>query len=149
MTTADFSLDEFIKIAKGVKQYLNADTRLAANIGDFTLSNAMRLRESGITGVYHVNRLREGVDTAIKSDRESITALELTKIAAVANLIVRPSRAMNLHETEQMGLLAGTNQLYAECGANPRDNSSNTELNRGLSINRATELLRDSGWHRC
>lgn len=210
MTTADFSLDEFITIAKSVKQHLNSDTRLAANIGDFTISDATRLREAGITGVYHVNRLREGVDTAIKSDvrvetleaikaanlelyyciepigaehsyeeilveirraqhlqpevmavmrrvavantpisdRENITALELTKIAAVTNLMVRPSRAMNLHESEQMSLLAGTNQLYAECGANPRDNSSNTELSRGLSINRANELLRDSGWLR-
>lgn len=208
MTTADFSINEFISIAKSVRQNLNPNTRLAANIGDFTLPDAIRLRDAGVSGVYHVNRLREGIDTAISpsvreetlaaikaanlelyyciepigaehsydeilvelrraqqlqpevmavmrrvsvantpiSDRKSITALELTKIAAVTNLIVRPSRAMNLHETEQMSLLAGTNQLYAECGANPRDNSSNTELNRGLSVTRAKALLRDSGW---
>ena len=208
MTTADYSFDEYISVVEAVKPLLKEDMRLVANIGDFSISDAQKLKNIGITGVYHVNRLREGVDTAIDPelraktldiirdadlelyyciepigkehsyeeilveirraqhlcpdvmavmrrvgventpmwDRESVTAIELTKIAAVTNLIVRPKRAMNLHETEQMSLLAGINQLYAECGSNPRDNDCETEKNRGLSVCRAKELFRDSGY---
>lgn len=51
------------------------------------------------------------------ADKGQISALELTKIAAVVNLAVRPSVSMNVHEPMQMPLLAGVNQVYAESGA--------------------------------
>ncbi len=208
MTTADYDFDEYLTAVTAVKPLLKEGMRLVANFGDFTLAQAEKMKEAGITGVYHVNRLREGVDTDIDTEsreatldairsaglelyyciepigkehsyeeilteirraqalkpevmavmrrvgventpmwnRESITAIELTKIAAVTNLLVRPSRAMNLHETEQMSLLAGINQIYAEYGANPRDVSCDTQSGRGLSVARAKELFRDSGY---
>ena len=75
-----------------------------------------------------------------------ISALELTKIVAVTNLVVEPSRCMNVHEPMQMPLLAGVNQLYAESGANPRDTQSRTEEGRGFTPAAAWELLAEGGW---
>ena len=79
-------------------------------------------------------------------DKGQITAIELTKIAAVARLVTRPRRAMNAHEVTQMTLLAGVNQLYAEYGANPRDTESQTEKNRGFSVTQAWNTLWEAGY---
>ncbi|WP_010243346.1 biotin synthase BioB [Acetivibrio cellulolyticus] len=77
-------------------------------------------------------------------EKGQISSIELTKIAAVTRLVTMPHRAMNAHETTQMTLIAGVNQLYAEVGANPRDNISSTENNRGLTVEDAKKLLADS-----
>lgn len=73
-----------------------------------------------------------------------LSAVELTKIAAVARVVTRPHRAMNAHETTQMNLVCGVNQLYAEVGANPRDIISNTENSRGLSVSSIKRMLLDA-----
>jgi len=65
-----------------------------------------------------------------------ISFVELSKIAA----------AMNAHEPVQMSLICGVNQLYAEVGANPRDNISKTENNRGLAVEDIKQLLADAGY---
>jgi len=210
MTTADYSQQKFIETGKHVKPLLKKNQRMVANIGDFDLKIALQLKEAGFTGVYHINRLREGIDTLINpSKREQtiqatidaglelyyciepigpehsyeeltveirracnlkvnvmavmrriavqgtplyakgqITASELTKIVAVANLVVRPERAMNVHEPTQMALLAGVNQLYAESGANPRDTDSNTENSRGFTPDAAWKMLHEANYEK-
>lgn len=80
------------------------------------------------------------------ADKGQISAVELTKIVAVTNLVVRPKRCMNVHEPMQMPLLAGVNQLYAESGANPRDTRSLTETGRGFCPAAAWSLLAEGGW---
>lgn len=75
-----------------------------------------------------------------------ITAPELTKIVAVTNIVVNPSRAMNVHEPIQLALLAGVNQLYAEVGANPRDTDSHTEQSRGFNPAAAWNMLGEFGY---
>ncbi|NLZ17137.1 MAG: radical SAM protein [Desulfobulbaceae bacterium] len=208
MTTADYPVAQFIRIAEAARKVLPEHIRFVANIGDFDFETAQTLKNIGITGAYHINRLREGRDTRIESaTREKtlenilraglelyyciepigpehsyeelskeimraknmqiavmaamrripvpgtplfaygkISATELTKIVAVTNLAVNPSRAMNVHEPVQMALLAGVNQLYAEVGANPRDVQSNTEENRGFTPEKAWEMLAESGY---
>ncbi|MDR3540937.1 MAG: radical SAM protein [Desulfosporosinus sp.] len=208
MTTADYPVDDFMNIARVVKKHLPDNIRFVANIGDFDRSTAKELKEIGFTGVYHINRLREGVDTTIKPEtrintlnaisdaglelyycvepigpehtydelaaemirardyrvdvmavmrrtpvkgtplfeKGRISAIELTKIAAVARLVTRPRRAMNAHEVTQMTLLAGINQLYAECGANPRDTEAQTEKSRGFSVTQAWNMLWEAGY---
>lgn len=73
-----------------------------------------------------------------------ISAMELTKIAAVTRLFTQPGRSMNAHEVTPMTLLAGVNQLYAEVGANPRDDISDTADNRGWGVRQAAALLKDA-----
>ena len=169
---------------------------------------ARTLKSVGFTGVYHINRLREGQDTSVNTEQKEqsipaaqsedleiyyciepigpehnyeellveikrardlkisvtavmrrtpvagtplaeegqITAMELTKMAAVTNIVVNPLRSMNVHEPSQMSLLAGVNQLYAELGANPRDNKSKTEKSRGFTPKKAWEMLWEAGY---
>lgn len=166
----------------------------------------MKLKEVGFTGVYNINRLREGIDTNINTevriktldsiskaglelyycvepigpehnyeeiademlrardynvgvmaamrriavagtplyDKGQISSVELCKIAAVTRIVTRPHRAMNAHETVQMSLICGVSQLYAEIGANPRDNISNTEKNRGLTAKNIRQYFLDA-----
>jgi biotin synthase len=206
MTTADYSIDLFLKIASQIKAILPNKIRLVANIGDFDYDVALKLKEVGFTGVYHINRLREGIDTTISPkiriktldsikkaglelyyciepigpehnyeeiademlrardynvgvmavmrripvegsplyENGQISSVELSKIAAVTRIVTRPHRAMNAHEPIQMSLICGVNQLYAEVGANPRDNISNTEKSRGLTVATIRQLLIDA-----
>lgn len=208
MTTADYPVNDFMDIGKVIKKRLPDKIRFVANIGDFDYETAISLKKIGFTGVYHIHRLREGMDTSLKPEsrintlnavrdaglelyycvepigpehsydelatemirardyevkvmavmrrtpvkgtplyeKGQITALELTKIAAVARLVTRPQRAMNAHEVTQMTLLAGVNQLYAEYGANPRDTEVQTEMNRGFSVAKAWNMLWEAGY---
>lgn len=208
MTTADYPINEFMNVAKRVKEILPDNIRLVANIGDFDYNTALKLKEIGFTGAYHIKRLREGIDTTIKPEvriktldcikkaglelyyciepigpehtyeeiademlrardynvgvmavmrripvkgtplykNGQISSIELSKIAAAARVVTRPHRGMNAHETTQMSLICGVNQLYAEVGANPRDIVSNTENGRGLTVENIKHLLIDAGY---
>lgn len=65
MTTADYSFKKVINLACLVRKSLPQEKNLVANIGDFDLSHAKQLKDAGFSGVYHIKRLREGIDTAI------------------------------------------------------------------------------------
>lgn len=203
MTTADYSIEKFLQVAREVKKLLPDDMMFIANIGDFGEDTAVLLKEAGFTGVYHIVRMNEGIDTDLPAEQRiatldalkkagleliycvepigpehtysqiademlrardydvnvmacmkrvgvpgtplfekgEITDLELTKIVAVARLVTRPKKSMNVHEPKAMALLAGVNQLYAEVGVNPRDCSVETGTSRGFSIQNVKEML--------
>lgn len=208
MTTADYPVEKFIEIGKTVRPNIPSEIRLVANIGDFDLRTAHRLKDAGFTGAYHLVRMREGIDTGTSVEQRvrtleairaaglelyycvepigpehsyeeiaaeifrardykveamsvmrrtpvegtplfgygAVSTPEMCKIAAVALLVVRPARSMNVHEVSEMSILAGINQLYAEAGANPRDTAENTENNRGYNIQAIRKLLENSGY---
>lgn len=206
MTTADFDQDTFVSIGRSVRAVMPDRMELVANIGDFDLPYARKLKTAGFTSAYHIVRLREGMDTMIPkenriatidavkaagldlyyciepigpehtydeiademirarayqvdvmavmgrvnvdgtafADPSELTEPELTKIAAVTRLVTNPKKSMNIHEPRNLPLLAGVNQLYAEFGANPRDNHVKTEDNRGYGIERVKKMLREA-----
>ncbi len=208
MTTADYPIDQFIEYGEFARKIVPDNIRLVANIGDFNLTIAKKLKDVGFTGCYHICRLNEGLDTKAKVEtrkktldairdaglelyycvepigpehayeqmveemfrakdysvnvmaamrrvpvlgtplyeKGTISSLELAKIVAVALLVVKPTRAMGVHEPNQLCLLAGANQIYAEVGANPRDIEGDTEKNRGFDTNCAWEMLTDAEW---
>ncbi len=208
MTTAEFPQEQFLAYGRAVRAALPAQMRLVANVGDFDAAYAAALKEAGFTGVYHIHRLREGVDTnaapqarirtmdAVRdaglelyycvepigpehtpeelvdemlrirtypvgvmavmkriavpgtplAARGEISAAQLAKICAVTTLTARPPRAMCVHEPDELCLMAGANQIYAECGVNPRDNAPDTRLNRGFSTEQARALLHQAEW---
>lgn len=78
--------------------------------------------------------------------RGEITSATLAKITAIATLCVRPERAMGVHEPNELCLIAGANQIYAERGSNPRDRNLDTEKNRGFSVNDAKGMLKNTDW---
>lgn len=65
MTTADYDFEKYIEISRQVKKIMPPDVMLIANIGDFDLKTAKKLKETGFTGIYHIVRLNEGIDTAL------------------------------------------------------------------------------------
>jgi biotin synthase len=69
MTTAIFSFEKFLEISREVRKKLKPETIMIANIGDQDLKNAIKLKEIGFTGVYHVVRLREGIDTGLSVEQ--------------------------------------------------------------------------------
>lgn len=72
MTTANYPQEEFLELGKVARSMLREGQRLVANIGDFDLDLAKKLKEAGFTGAYHINRLREGIDTnATPEEREA------------------------------------------------------------------------------
>ena len=68
MTTADYPVERFLEIGRKVKALLPENVLLIANIGDFGQETAKKLKEAGFTGVYHIVRLNEGVDTELSSE---------------------------------------------------------------------------------
>lgn len=65
MTTAQYSFERFLELAREVRKKLKPETVLVANVGDQSRKNALRLRDAGFAGVYHALRLREGQDTTL------------------------------------------------------------------------------------
>lgn len=62
-TTEFFSVPKLIEIVKEIRKEIKGDYEVVFNTGelDMTISNLMV--ESGVDGVYHACRLREGIDT--------------------------------------------------------------------------------------
>ncbi len=69
MSTAKFPFERFVEISGEVRRNLKPETIMLANIGDQGLKNAIKLKDAGFTGVYHVVRLREGIDTGLSVDQ--------------------------------------------------------------------------------
>ncbi len=74
MSTATYSFERYLEIAREVRKSLKPKTVLIANVGDQTLKNAVRIKDAGFAGVYHAVRLREGTDTSlsVKKRKQSI-----------------------------------------------------------------------------
>ena len=73
MTTECYDKEAFLGVVKAVRGAIPASMRLVVNTGDFDGTYAVKLRESGATGAYHIVRLREGTDTDIPAARREKT----------------------------------------------------------------------------
>ncbi|MBD3418490.1 MAG: radical SAM protein [Chitinivibrionales bacterium] len=69
MSTAQYPFELFMEMIREIKPHLKPETKLIANVGDQSLTNAKRLKDAGFVGVYHALRLREGVDTTLSPER--------------------------------------------------------------------------------
>jgi biotin synthase len=65
MAMHDFRFESLLDVVATVKPILRPDVRLVVNIGDFDRKQAEELKSAGVSGAYHVLRLREGEVTAI------------------------------------------------------------------------------------
>ena len=71
MTMHLFDLDWLLDVVAAVRQDLGPGVILVANIGDFDLAQARLLRSAGFDSVYHVCRLREGIDSRLDPAKAS------------------------------------------------------------------------------
>ena len=62
-TTEFFSISDLINLVQKIKTEITGQYRVVLNVGEFDLETANRLYESGVWGIYHAIRLREGIDT--------------------------------------------------------------------------------------
>lgn len=65
MTTMDYPKSEYLDVVQNIRNKIPKSIALVANIGDFDLDFAFSLKQAGISAVYHILRLREGIDTNI------------------------------------------------------------------------------------
>ncbi len=69
MTMHDWGFERIAEAAAAARAAIPAHTRLVVNVGDFGLERAKRLRDLGVSGAYHVLRLREGADTKLRPEQ--------------------------------------------------------------------------------
>jgi biotin synthase len=95
MTTAEFSQEQFLEYGRAVRAVLPRDMRLVANVGDFDFNYARSLKDAGFTGVYHIHRLREGVDTGA-SPEARVNTLNAVRDAGLELYIAWSPSAPNI-----------------------------------------------------
>ena len=71
MHTCDF--ERLVRLVSLARRHITPQTELVVNIGDFGATQAQELKAAGVTGAYHVLRLREGTDTALDPERRLTT----------------------------------------------------------------------------
>ena len=82
MTMADYPMNKYLEIASAVRAAVPETIRMIGNIGDFDLEAARELKEVGFAGMYHICRLREGIDTDISVETR-LKTLEAIKEAGL------------------------------------------------------------------
>jgi len=65
MTMHEFSMEWLLMMIDAARRAVPPYTRIVVNVGDFDASQAAELRAAGVSGAYHVCRLREGSDTSL------------------------------------------------------------------------------------
>lgn len=90
MTTANFNFADFLAVGQAVRQKLQPETVLVANIGDFNEAQARQLKENGFAGVYHAVRMGEGQATAVKVEKRLQTFRAAQKAGLILGTCVEP-----------------------------------------------------------
>lgn len=77
MTMHDFNFEHLLQTLKQVRGCIPEETQIIVNIGDFNRSQAEELKAAGVSGAYHILRLREGIDTSISPEQRKATIRHL------------------------------------------------------------------------
>ena len=65
MTMHDYDLDRYLEIISKAKSLAPKTTQIWANVGDSSLDTLKEISKAGVTGIYHVCRIGEGIDTKL------------------------------------------------------------------------------------
>jgi biotin synthase len=77
MTMHEFRVGWLLDIVARLRKTVPPQTQLVLNVGDFDLGLAREFKAAGVSGAYHILRLREGIDTQLSP------AQRLRTIAAI------------------------------------------------------------------
>ena len=66
MTMHRFGFEWFRDLCSSLRRRIPEQLEILANVGDISLNQMRELRDAGVTGAYHVSRLREGIDSCMK-----------------------------------------------------------------------------------
>ncbi|HPA17821.1 MAG TPA: hypothetical protein PLU30_08730 [Verrucomicrobiae bacterium] len=75
MTMHRFGFEWFLDLCATLRRSIPAQMEILANVGDVTAGQLGELRAAGVTGAYHVCRLREGVDSCM-APSERVATIE-------------------------------------------------------------------------
>lgn len=73
MAMADYDVDDYLRVIRLVRETAPACTNIYSNVGDTSREDFERMREAGISGVYHICRLGEGVATTLRPEARMAT----------------------------------------------------------------------------
>jgi biotin synthase len=73
MTMNSFDLDYYLNAIRIARTYAPPQTLLYTNIGDTDYETFVKIKEAGANGIYHVERLDEGVYTTIPPEKRYAT----------------------------------------------------------------------------
>ncbi|MDY6848287.1 MAG: radical SAM protein [Thermodesulfobacteriota bacterium] len=90
MATADYSFGRLLETAQEVRRALDPSTLLIANVGDMSLENAKRMKESGFHGVYHAVRIGEGSRTRAPKKQRLRSIRNFQEAGLVVGTCVEP-----------------------------------------------------------
>jgi biotin synthase len=78
MVMHTFDEKRIIQTVEAVRNVIPASTNIVLNMGDFSFATAKKLAAAGVSGMYHVLRLREGCDTKLEPEdrRKTIKAIK-------------------------------------------------------------------------
>lgn len=65
MTMHRFGFEWFRDLCSELRRLIPAQLEILANVGDVTASQLQEFRAAGVTGAYHVCRIREGIDSCM------------------------------------------------------------------------------------
>ncbi|HHX13619.1 MAG TPA: hypothetical protein GX726_01530 [Clostridiales bacterium] len=66
MTMHRFGFDWFLDLCAKLKKSIPENMKILSNVGDLSLEQMRELRAAGVSGAYHVCRLREGIDSCME-----------------------------------------------------------------------------------
>ena len=82
MTMHEYDLDNYLRIVEHARKVAPATTQIWANIGDSSYEDLKAIHDAGVSGIYHVCRLREGEDTEL-DPKDRIRTMENAKKAGL------------------------------------------------------------------
>lgn len=89
---------------------------------------------------------RTPIPTSVLARHGAVSYARMATIVAAVSLITGTGVPGNCtHEPNQLAVFNGANLLWAEVGSNPRDTEGKTEENRGWTVARCSDLLRECG----
>jgi len=137
MATSRYHFEKFIEVAQEVRKSLKPDTILVANIDDFSEKQAMQLKDTGFSGVYHAVRLGEGRDTTIPVAKRLQTFKNAKEAGLLLGTCVEPiGPEHSIHElVEKTIITREANPIFS--GAMRRIPIPNTELARYGTVTEA------------
>jgi biotin synthase len=115
MSTAHYSFERFLEIANEVRRNLKPETTLIANVGDQSLKNATKLKDTGFAGVYHALRLREGIDTSLAVETRMRSFFNFREAGLEIGTCVEPVGKEHTNEevAEMIEFTASLNPSYS------------------------------------
>ena len=113
MAMADYDIEDYLHVIKLVRETAPACTNIYSNVGDTSYEDFLRMKEVGITGVYHISRLGEGEVTNLRPETRMKTIQNAIDAGLDILNAVEPIGPEHTPEVlaEQIELMKSTNPI--------------------------------------